>query len=105
MIADADGRGQRERIGEVVSSALAVLAGAASVAVAILLMLSVVGTHSSRRSMGRRAKRPPSAFHPLRGRGVSGLPALAFLGVLQGLQRYGWHRCGSLSQILFTVSR
>src|SRR6202035_935309 len=45
FVADADGRGQRERIGEVVSSALALLSVAAVVAVAILLTLSVVATH------------------------------------------------------------
>src|SRR6202142_4586737 len=42
FVAGSDGRGQRERIGELVSSALAVLSVAAVVDAALLLTLSVV---------------------------------------------------------------
>src|SRR6202051_4886833 len=45
FVADADGRGQRDRISEVVSSAFALLSAAAVVAVAILLTLSFVAAH------------------------------------------------------------
>src|SRR6202051_4431702 len=45
FVADADGRGQGDRISEVVSSALALLSAAAVVAVAILLTLSVIAGH------------------------------------------------------------
>ena len=45
FVADADGRGQRARIGEVVSSALAVLGAAALVAIAVLLALAFGADH------------------------------------------------------------
>jgi O-antigen/teichoic acid export membrane protein len=105
FIADADGRGQRERIGEVVSSALAVLSATAVVAVAILLTLSVVGSHLFGKVHGVALQNDLHLLFVLfAAEAVFGLPALAFLGVLQGLQRYGWIKVVDLSrQILFTV--
>jgi O-antigen/teichoic acid export membrane protein len=105
FIADADGRGQRERIGEVVSSALAVLAGAAIVAVSILLVLSVVGTHIFTNVHGAELQNDLHLLFILfAAEALFGLPALAFLGVLQGLQRYGWIKVIDLSrQIVYTV--
>jgi O-antigen/teichoic acid export membrane protein len=105
FIADADGRGQRERIGEVVSSALAVLSGAAVVAVTILLVLSVIGTHIFTKVHGAALQNDLHLLFILfAAEALFGLPALAFVGVLQGLQRYGWIKVIDLSrQILYTV--
>src|SRR3984893_9353591 len=105
FIADADGRGQRERIGEVVSSALAVLAGAAVVAVSILLVLSVIGTHIFTNVHGAALQNDLHLLFILfAAEALFGLPGLAFVGVLQGLQRYGWIKVIDLSrQILYTV--
>jgi O-antigen/teichoic acid export membrane protein len=105
FIADADGRGQRERIGEVVSSALAVLSVAAVVAVAILLTLSVVGSHIFTKLQGADLQNDLHLLFILfAAEALFGLPALAFVGVLQGLQRYGWIKAVDLSrQILYTV--
>jgi O-antigen/teichoic acid export membrane protein len=103
FIADADGRGQRERIGEVVSSALAVLTAAALVAVAILLALSVAA---------QRLFHVPGDLHTalqllfvlFAAEAIFGLPGLAFEGLLEGLQRYGWVRLVDLSrQLLYTA--
>jgi O-antigen/teichoic acid export membrane protein len=105
FVADADGRGQRERIGEVVSSALVVLSVTAVVAVAVLLTLSVVAGHIFTNVHGAALQ---SDLHLLfilfAAEALFGLPALAFLGLLQGLQRYGWIKVIELSrQILYTV--
>jgi O-antigen/teichoic acid export membrane protein len=103
FVADADGRGQRERIGEVVSSALAVLGAAAVIAVVVLLALSVAAD---------RLFNVPEAFHTalqllfvlLAAEAIFGLPGLAFEGLLEGLQRYGWIRLVDLSrQLLYTA--
>jgi O-antigen/teichoic acid export membrane protein len=111
FIADADGRGQRERIGEVVSSALAVLLVTAVVAVAILLTLSIVGSHIFTNYQHVTAVQKAALQDDLRvlfmlfaAEAVFGLPGLAFLGVLQGLQRFGWVKLIDLvRQILYTV--
>jgi O-antigen/teichoic acid export membrane protein len=105
FVADADGRGQRDRIGEVVSSALAVLSGAAVVAVAILLTLSVVAGHIFTNVHGAALQNDLHLLFILFAtEALFGLPALAFVGVLQGLQRYGWVKLVDLSrQILYTV--
>jgi O-antigen/teichoic acid export membrane protein len=105
FMADADGRGQRDRIGEVVSSALAVLSGAAVVAVAILLALSVVGTHIFTNIHGAALQNDLHLLFILfAAEALFGLPSLAFVGVLQGLQHYGWIKIIDLSrQILYTV--
>lgn len=103
FIADADGRGQRERIGEVVSSALAVLVATAIVAFAILLTLSVIGTHIF--TVGGQALQNDLhvLFMLFAAEALFGLPGLAFLGVLQGLQRFGWVKLIDLTrQILYT---
>ncbi|MGH3610775.1 MAG: oligosaccharide flippase family protein, partial [Pseudonocardiaceae bacterium] len=103
FVADADGRGQRERIGEVVSSALAVLAGMAVVAVAILLALSIGAEHLFH---------VPASLHDslrllfilLAAEAVFSLPGLAFVGLLEGLQRYGWIKVVALvRQVLYTA--
>jgi O-antigen/teichoic acid export membrane protein len=105
FVADADGRGQRDRIGEVVSSALAVLSGAAVVAVAILLTLSVIAGHIFTNVHGSALQNDLHLLFVLfAAEALFGLPALAFVGVLQGLQRYGWIKVIDLSrQILYTV--
>jgi O-antigen/teichoic acid export membrane protein len=106
FVADADGRGQRERISEVVSSAFAILTVAAIVAAAILLTLSFVATRIFTNVHGAALQ---SDLHLLlilfAAEAFFGLPALAFVGVLQGLQRYGWIKVVDLSrQILYTVA-
>lgn len=105
FVADADGRGQRDRIGEVVSSALTVLSGAAVVAVAILLTLSVIAGHIFTNVHGSALQNDLHLLFILfAAEALFGLPALAFVGVLQGLQRYGWIKVIDLSrQILYTV--
>jgi O-antigen/teichoic acid export membrane protein len=105
FVADADGRGQRERIGEVVSSALAVLSAAGVVAVAILLTLSVVAGRIFTNVHGATLQNDLRLLFVLfAAEALFGLPALAFVGVLQGLQRYGWVKVVDLSrQILYTV--
>jgi O-antigen/teichoic acid export membrane protein len=105
FVADADGRGQRERIGEVASSAFAVLSGAAVVAVAILLTLSVAASHIFTNVHGAALQNDLHLLFILfAAEALFGLPALAFVGVLQGLQRYGWIKVVDLSrQILYTV--
>ncbi len=104
FVADADGRGQRERIGEVVSSALAVLSVTAIVAVAILLTLSFVGTHIFNVGDAALQNDLRVLFMFFAAEALFGLPGLAFLGVLQGLQRFGWVKLVDLSrQILYTI--
>ncbi|MBJ7596048.1 MAG: oligosaccharide flippase family protein [Candidatus Dormibacteraeota bacterium] len=103
FVADADGRGQRERIGEVVSSALAVLGGMALVAVAVLLAFSIGAEHLFH---------VPASLHSalrlllvlLAAEALFSLPGLAFVGLLEGLQRYGWIKAVALTrQVLYTV--
>jgi O-antigen/teichoic acid export membrane protein len=105
FVADADGRGQRDRIGEVVSSALAVLSGAALMAVALLLTLSFVAGHIFTNVHGAALQNDLHLLFILFAtEALFGLPALAFVGVLQGLQRYGWIKVVDLTrQILYTV--
>lgn len=104
FVADADGRGHRERIGEVVSSALAVLSVTAIVAVAILLTLSFVGTHIFNVGDAALQNDLRVLFMFFAAEALFGLPGLAFLGVLQGLQRFGWVKLVDLSrQILYTI--
>lgn len=104
FVADADGRGQRGRIGEVVSSALAVLGGMALLAVAVLLALSISAEHLFH---------VPVALHNdlrllfmlLAAEAIFSLPGLAFVGLLEGLQRYGWIRMVTLArQVLYTAA-
>jgi O-antigen/teichoic acid export membrane protein len=103
FVADADGRNQRERIGEVVSSALAVLGGAALVAVVVLLALSVGAEHLFH-VPGSLHTALQLLFVLLAAEALFGLPGLAFEGLLEGLQRYGWIRSLDLSrQVLYTV--
>jgi O-antigen/teichoic acid export membrane protein len=103
FVADADGRGERGRIGEVVSSALAVLGGTALIAVAILLALSIGAEHLFH---------VPAALHNdlrllfilLAAEAIFSLPGLAFVGLLEGLQRYGWIKVVALTrQLLYTA--
>ena len=103
FVADADGRGERHRIGEVVSSALAVLGGMALIAVAVLLGLSIGAEHLFH---------VPQAFHNalhllfvlLAAEAIFSLPGLAFVGLLEGLQRYGWIKAVAMArQVLYTV--
>jgi O-antigen/teichoic acid export membrane protein len=104
FVADADGRGQRERIGEVVSSALAVLVATALVAIAILLTLSVVAVHLFPKVPADLQNALHLVFVLLAGEALFGLPGLAFVGVLQGIQRYGWVKVVDLTrQILYTI--
>jgi O-antigen/teichoic acid export membrane protein len=103
FVADADGRGQRARIGEVISSALAVLIGSAVIAMAVLLALAIGAEHLFHV--------PPLLHSALRllffllmGEALFSLPGLAFVGLLEGLQRYGWIKAVDLSrQVLYTV--
>jgi O-antigen/teichoic acid export membrane protein len=103
FVADADGRGERTRIGEVVSSALAVLTGTALLAILILVGLAFGAEHlfhvpGSLRTTLRLL------FFLLAGEALFSLPGLAFVGLLQGLQRYGWIKAVDLSrQVLYTV--
>jgi O-antigen/teichoic acid export membrane protein len=105
FIADADGRGQRERIGEVVSSALAVLVTTALGAFAVLIALSFIGSHVFTNVQGAALQNDLHLLFILfAAEALFGLPGLAFLGVLQGLQRFGWVKVVDLTrQILYTV--
>jgi O-antigen/teichoic acid export membrane protein len=104
FVADADGRGQREKIGEVVSSALAVLSATAVVAFAVLVTLSLVASHIFTNIDTALQNDLRLLFVLFAAEALFGLPALAFQGVLQGLQRYGWIKVVDLSrQILYTV--
>ncbi|MGA8635424.1 MAG: MATE family efflux transporter [Candidatus Dormiibacterota bacterium] len=89
FIADADGRGDRERMSQVVSSALAILLGTGVAAAVVLLVLAVLAAHlfhvpteSLRAALGL-------LFVLFAGEALFSLPGLAFYGLLQGLQRYG----------------
>mgnify|MGYP001791729981 CR=1 FL=1 len=105
FVADADGRGQRERIGEVVSSALAVLLAAAAVAIIVLLALSFIAADLFHVSGAGVQNALHLLFILLAGEALFGLPGLAFVGVLQGLQRYGWIKAVDLTrQILYTIA-
>jgi membrane protein EpsK len=105
FIADADGRGDRHRMSEVVSSALAILLGTGGVAAALLLALAVVAAHlfhvpteSLRAALGL-------LFVLFAAEALFSLPGLAFYGLLQGLQRYGLIKTVDLSrQLLYTVA-
>lgn len=103
FVADADGRGQRERIGEVLSSALAVLSGAAVVAIVALLGLAIGADHlfhvpASLQTTLRLL------FVLLAGEALFGLPGLAFIGLLEGLQRYGWIKAVAFTrQVVYAV--
>ncbi len=104
FVADADGRGQREKIGEVVSSALAVLSATALVAFAVLVTLSLVASHIFKNIDTGLQNDLHLLFVLFAAEALFGLPALAFQGVLQGLQRYGWIKVVDLGrQILYTV--
>jgi O-antigen/teichoic acid export membrane protein len=105
FVADADGRGQRGRIGETVSSSLAILAAAGVVAAAVLLALSVLASHIFTNVHGATLQNDLHLLFILFAvEAFFGLPALAFLGTLQGLQQYGWIKVIDLSrQILYTV--
>jgi O-antigen/teichoic acid export membrane protein len=103
FVADADGRGEQSRIGEVVSSALAVLAGTAVVAILILVGLAFGAEHLFH---------VPASLHTalrllfflLAGEALFSLPGLAFVGLLQGLQRYGWIKAVDMCrQVLYTL--
>jgi O-antigen/teichoic acid export membrane protein len=103
FVADADGRGQRARIGEVVSSALAVLSAAALVAIAVLLALAFGADHLFHVPASLRTTLRV-LFVVLVGEALFSLPGLAFVGLLQGLQRYGWIKAIDLSrQVLYTI--
>ena len=87
FVADASGAHRRDQIGEVVSSALAVLSGLAILAILILLVFAAVAGHLF--------NVPPDLQTPLRLlflvlsiEAAVGLPGVAFVGVLEGLQRY-----------------
>jgi O-antigen/teichoic acid export membrane protein len=89
FIADADGRNDRNRMSEIVSSALAILLGTGVAAALILLALAVAAAHlfhvpteSLRTALGL-------LFVLFAAEALFTLPALAFAGLLQGLQRYG----------------
>jgi O-antigen/teichoic acid export membrane protein len=105
FVADADGRGQRSRIGETVSSSLAILAAAGAVAAAILLSLSLLASHIFTNVHTAELQNDLHLLFVLFAvEALFGLPALAFLGVLQGLQHYGWIKVIDLSrQMLYTV--
>ena len=105
FVADADGRGERARIGEVVSSALAVLDGDSTASqFSILLGLAIGAEHLFH---------VPNSLHVvlrllfvlLAGEALFSLPGLAFVGLLQGLQRYGWIQAVDMSrQVLYTAA-
>ncbi len=89
FIADADGRGDRHRMSEIVSSAFAILLVTGVAAALVLLALAVAAAHlfhvpteSLRTALGL-------LFVLFAAEAVFSLPALAFTGLLQGLQRYG----------------
>jgi O-antigen/teichoic acid export membrane protein len=103
FVADADGRGQRERIGEVVSSALAVLGGMAVLAVVVLLALSIGAEHLFHVPLTLH-NTLRLLFVMLAAEAVFSLPGLAFVGLLEGLQRYGWIKVVTLTrQLLYTA--
>ncbi|MGH3608039.1 MAG: oligosaccharide flippase family protein, partial [Pseudonocardiaceae bacterium] len=104
FVADADGRGRRSEIGEVMSSALAVLGAMAVLAVAVILALSFGAEHLFH---------VPGSLHAalrllfllLAAEAFFSLPGLAFVGLLEGLQRYGWIKVVTLSrQLLYTIA-
>ena len=105
FIAYADGRGERDAIGQVVSSALAVLIVTGLAAAAILVVLSIVAVHLFPHV-------PPSLYPTLEllfvlfaAESLFDLPGLAFYGLLQGLQRYGRIKAVDFSrQLLYTLA-
>jgi O-antigen/teichoic acid export membrane protein len=105
FIADADGRGDRERMSQVVSSALAILLGTGVCAALVLLVLAVLAAHlfhvpteSLRTALGL-------LFVLFAGEALFSLPGLAFYGLLQGLQRYGRIKAVDMSrQLLYAVA-
>jgi O-antigen/teichoic acid export membrane protein len=103
FVADADGRGERARIGEVISSALAVLTGTAVIAMVVLLALAIGAEHVFH--VPESLRTPLQVlFFLLMGEALFSLPGLAFVGLLQGLQRYGWIKAVDLTrQLLYTV--
>ena len=103
FVADADGRGERTRIGEVVSSALAVLAATALLCIVVLVGLAFGAEHLFH---------VPASFDDdlrllfllLAGEALFSLPGLAFVGLLEGLQRYGWIKVVAMSrQVIYTI--
>jgi O-antigen/teichoic acid export membrane protein len=101
-VADAEGVRDTERISRVVSSAIAVLAGLAVIAIVILLGLAVVAGHLF--------NIPDSLQSPFRLLFVLlaveagfGLPSLAFVGLLEGLQRYPLIRLVEFSRQVVTA--
>ena len=105
FVADADGHGQRGRIGETISSSLAILSAAGVAAAAILLALSLLASHIFTNVHGAALQTDLHLLFVLFAvEALFGLPALAFLGVLQGLQHYGWIKViDLLRQVLYTV--
>jgi O-antigen/teichoic acid export membrane protein len=105
FIADADGRGDRDRMGEVVSSALAILICTAVVAALILLALAVGASHLFHVPTESLRTALSLLFVLFAAESLFSLPGLAFYGLLQGLQRYGRIKAVDLSrQLVYTAA-
>jgi O-antigen/teichoic acid export membrane protein len=89
FIADADGRGDRQRMSQVVSSALAILLGTGVGAALVLLALAVAAAHLFHVPTESLRTALELLFVLFAAEALFSLPGLAFYGLLQGLQRYG----------------
>ena len=100
-VSEAEARHDRHRTSEVLSSALVLLTAVAVAAVAALFVIGLVAN--------RLFTVPPELHTSLRllfwllaGELAAGLPGLAFMGLLEGLQRYGAIRAIDLTrQIIY----
>jgi O-antigen/teichoic acid export membrane protein len=91
FVADAEGAGRRDQINSTVNSAVAVLLALSIAAVAVFLGLAMVAPHifSVPQSLSSALS---VLFIVLGAEAFFGLPALAFIGLLEGLQHYTWIR-------------
>jgi O-antigen/teichoic acid export membrane protein len=105
FIADADGRNDRNRMSEIVSSALAILLGTGVVAALILLALAVAAAHLFHVPTEALRTALGLLFVLFAAEALFTLPALAFTGLLQGLQRYGRIKTIDMSrQLLYSAA-
>ncbi len=91
FVADAEGAGRRDQINPIVNSAVAVLLALSMAAVTVFLGLALLAPHIF--SVPQSLRTALSVlFVVLGAEALFGLPALAFIGLLEGLQHYTWIR-------------
>jgi O-antigen/teichoic acid export membrane protein len=103
FVAEADGRSERGGMSAIVSSAVAMLALLAAIAVACLLMLSFLAPQFLHLT-GDDRDIVRVLFLLLAVEAAASIPSLAFAGLLEGLQRYGLIRLIEIGRLLLSAA-